>query len=172
MKNPSPNDSEPGWNDEREYAVFLQVDPAFADVVDSSLVVEVVRQTLLSEGVSGPAELTVVITDDEQIGELNKAFLGKDEPTDVISFLMKHKNEIDGFVTPPEIAPYLGDVVVSYPRAAEQGPAFGHSPEEELNFLVAHGVLHLLDYDDATEEGRRDMLAKQEAILASVKSGV
>jgi probable rRNA maturation factor len=110
-----------------------------------------------------PGELTLVITDDEGIQALNRDFLGVDAPTDVLSFSAQE----DGgpFVAAPDAGGYLGDVILSYPRAVEQARQQGHSTEQELNLLVVHGVLHLLGYDHAGAEEKAAMWAQQEAIL-------
>ena len=110
-----------------------------------------------------PGELTLVVTDDEGIRALNRDFLGVDAPTDVLSFSAQE----DGgpFVAAPETGGYLGDVILSYPRAVEQAREQGHSTEQELNLLVVHGVLHLLGYDHADAAEKAAMWAQQEAIL-------
>jgi probable rRNA maturation factor len=97
------------------------------------------------------------------IKTLNREFRGQDKETDVLAFGME--NDQDRLVSPPSVPPHLGDVVVSYPRAVAQAEAHGHSTEEELARLVVHGLLHLLGYDDRTDEQRQTMWDKQETIL-------
>jgi probable rRNA maturation factor len=63
---------------------------------------------------------------------------------------------------------YLGDVIISYPRALEQSAAAGHTVQDELQLLVVHGVLHLLGHDHATEEEKARMWADQQEILAGL----
>lgn len=109
-------------------------------------------------------QITLVITDDQGIRELNRDFLGRDAPTDVLAFAAQEETE--PFVVAPEGGNYLGDVIISYPRAAAQASDLGHPVEQELNLLVVHGVLHLLGYDHATEEEKAVMWARQEEILA------
>jgi probable rRNA maturation factor len=115
---------------------------------------------------AGPSELTLVITDDDGIQALNRDFLGKDAPTDVLAFAALEDS--GPFVAAPEAGGYLGDVIVSYPRAVAQAREHGHSPEQELNLLVVHGILHLLGYDHADDEGKAVMWARQDAILAGL----
>jgi probable rRNA maturation factor len=172
-KNHSPNETEPlpGGS---EFSVVVQADPVFvreAGETILTLLEEVVRETLRSEGIGGPLEVGLVIAGDEQIREYNRAYLGRDRPTDVISFPSERAEAGDAFVTAPGEIPYLGDVIVSYETAGEQGPEFGHSMVEEVKYLVVHGILHLLDYDDRTDEERQAMLAKQDAILARLERG-
>lgn len=113
-----------------------------------------------------PGELALVITDDQGIRELNREFLGEDVPTDVLSF--SAQEDAGPFVAAPEAGAYLGDVIISYPRAIEQAEELGHPVEQELNLLVVHGVLHLLGYDHATEEDKALMWSRQESILAGL----
>ncbi len=122
-----------------------------------------VFRTLHREGVADPLTLGLLITDDENIRRLNLTYRGEDAETDVLAFGMQ--NDYDGFVSPPSTPRHLGDVVVSYPRASIQAQACGHSIEEELDRLVVHGLLHLLGYDDQTDQERQTMWDRQEAIL-------
>jgi probable rRNA maturation factor len=113
-------------------------------------------------------EVTLVLTVDQSIQELNRDFLGEDRPTDVLSF--SAQEEVGPFVSAPETGGYLGDVIISYPRAVQQASEHSHSVEQELDLLVVHGLLHLLGYDHATEEEKALMWSHQESILAGLKS--
>lgn len=144
--------------------VEVQVDPPFTAHVDAGRVREAVRNVLAEEGRSGEGDLTVVITDDQSVRELNRRYRGVNLPTDVLAF----GGTAEGFVEAPGAPPYLGDVIISYPRVRAQAEERGHPPERELALLVIHGVLHLLGYDHATPEGEGIMWARQEAILRQV----
>ncbi|HEY74851.1 MAG TPA: rRNA maturation RNase YbeY [Thermoflexia bacterium] len=110
-------------------------------------------------------EVAVVVSDDESLRELNRRFRDIDAPTDVLAF----PDETRGpFVGAPGLPRYLGDVVISYPRALEQAERAGHPVEAELQLLVVHGILHLLGYDDQSEPERAKMWAAQEAILKAL----
>ncbi len=108
--------------------------------------------------------LSVVLTDDAGIAELNRQFRGIDAPTDVLSF---PQLDPSGPAAPlPEGEPLpLGDVVVSLPRAEEQAREYGHSRERELGFLLVHGLLHLLGYDHETPDEAAAMEERQDAVL-------
>lgn len=107
---------------------------------------------------SARADVSIVLTDDRQLHELNLDFLGIDSPTDVLSF--------PAFEVDPETEDvYLGDIVVSIPRAMEQARAAGHPVEAEAQLLVVHGVLHLLGYDHGTDEEKSLMWAEQARVL-------
>jgi probable rRNA maturation factor len=144
--------------------IQVQIAPTFARLLSAKRLGEVVKGVLCCEGVPGQA--TLVITDDEGIQTLNREYLGRDTPTDVLAF---GAQEAAGtFVAAPEMEDYLGDVIVSYPRAVAQAEDHGHSVEEELNLLIVHGVLHLLGYDHADEQQEAVMWARQGAILAGL----
>ena len=70
----------------------------------------------------------------------------------------------------PEAGGYLGDVIISYPRAVSQAQEHGHSTEQQLDLLVVHGMLHLMGYDHADEEERAAMWARQDAILSNLST--
>lgn len=109
------------------------------------------RHVLRREGARGTASLTVVLTSDREIRALNRRFLGRDRPTDVLAF--------------PGEDGVLGDVVVSVDRARSQARAAGHSVAAEVAFLAAHGLLHLLGHDDGTRRRRAAMLRRQRVLL-------
>jgi probable rRNA maturation factor len=96
------------------------------------------------------ADLTVALVDDARIKGLNRDFLGHDVPTDVLSFPADEPDPETG-------RRYLGDVAISFARAAEQARERGHAVEAEMQLLVVHGVLHLLGHDHA-EAGEKDRM--------------
>ena len=103
-------------------------------------------------------EMTIVIDEDQTIHQLNRDYLGIDTPTDVLSF---YAHELD----PDTGNIYLGDVIVSLPRAKVQAEIAGHSLEAEVLLLVIHGTLHLLGYDHDTCENKSEMWLAQQSIL-------
>jgi probable rRNA maturation factor len=115
-------------------------------------------QSTLEETTTSDADLTIVLTSDEEIRALNRDFIGNDAPTDVLSFPA-------GETDPDTGRHYLGDVVISLPRATEQATERGHSLEAESQLLVVHGVLHLLGYDHADAPDKIRMWAAQVAVL-------
>jgi len=137
----------------------VQIGESFTAHVDESWLRAAVQAGLDVEN-HPPVELTVVIADDETLQELNRTFRGVDAPTDVLSF----GDEATGFVAAPDAADYLGDVVISYPRA--QAQATGHSVDAELALLVIHGVLHLLGHDHLEPDAKEAMWRQQAAALA------
>ena len=120
-------------------------------------------------------EVNVLLTDNDGIQEINKEQRDIDRPTDVLSFPMIDFRKPEGFELVEEHPEdyfdsdtgelNLGDIVVSMDKVYEQAQEFGHSPERELAFLIAHSMLHLSGYDHEEEAERLVMEAKQEEIL-------
>jgi probable rRNA maturation factor len=107
---------------------------------------KVVRELLLSRGVGGEVSLSVAVVGDRKMRQLHREHLGEDKTTDVLSF--SQMEEKDGGMGDWQLIDqnelFLGDVVVSYPRAKIQAREFFKLLDEEIEFLVCHGVLHLL----------------------------
>jgi probable rRNA maturation factor len=97
------------------------------------------------------AELSVLLTDDREIHQLNREHRHKDKPTDVLAFAMDE--------SVPDPAGILGDVVISLDTAERQASSRKRPLIEEVRFLLAHGVLHLVGYDHAEPEEKREMVA-------------
>lgn len=118
-------------------------------------------------------EVTITLTDNEAISDLNKTHRGIDAATDVLSFPLisyeEGKPDIQAADVNPETGKVsLGDIVISVEKAVEQAEAYGHSFERELAFLAVHGMLHLLGHDHETEPEEAAMLQKQEAVLTEL----
>jgi probable rRNA maturation factor len=131
--------------------------------VQAGLLEQVLRaaETCLElEGAEPTAALSVLLTDDHKLHELNRAFMGVDGPTDVLSFPAGEPM--------PGQGDYLGDIAVSVPMARRQAAAGGHAEEHELMLLVVHGVLHLLGHDHADLEEGQEMWRRQSAILGAL----
>ena len=103
-------------------------------------------------------ELTIAIEDDLHVQKLNQQFRHIDNPTDVLSF---EANELD----PESGLIYLGDIIISYPKALSQSNNAGHSVSSELQLLVVHGLLHLLGYDHAEAGEKEKMWSAQKKVL-------
>ncbi|MGB9879741.1 MAG: rRNA maturation RNase YbeY [Anaerolineae bacterium] len=146
--------------------IDLRIAPEYARKVHRTSVRQAVHAAFESAGHPRQGELTVVITGDEQIRELNRIYRGVDAPTDVLAF--RHTGEAKDSI-PLLMGPvYFGDILISYPRAVEQASAYGHPVEEELLLLVIHGTLHLLGYDHEQASDKETMWGIQNAALASL----
>ncbi len=108
------------------------------------------------------AECGILVVNDKRIAELNRTFRNVAAPTDVLAFSMQEGQRVEGSLN------LLGDVVISAERALSQAIDRGHSLERELSFLLVHGLLHLVGWDDITEADRRRMFRTQEKILKKV----
>jgi probable rRNA maturation factor len=138
--------------------IFLEINPELNLSLLPDLLERAAQAVLARQAVPPEADLTLVLTGDEHIRALNRDFLGRDAPTDVLSFPADE--------TDPETGRrYLGDVVISLPRALEQAAARGHMVEAEAQLLVVHGVLHLFGHDHAGAQERAIMWAAQAEIL-------
>ena len=115
-----------------------------------------------SGGSGEQVQVSVLLTNDVHIADLNRAYRGIDEPTDVLAFPQADDGEraLEGGA--------LGDVVVSVERGYEQASEAGRRPETEICELVAHGVLHLIGFTDDAAEGRQAMLERQHMVLAGL----
>lgn len=111
------------------------------------------------------AELSVLVVDDDEIQVLNRDYLQRDRPTNVISFSMQ-EGESAGVA-----ADLLGDVVISADTAARDAQEAGLPFESELYFLLLHGILHLCGYDHerGTEEEARQMEEKEREVFALIR---
>ena len=108
-------------------------------------------------------EVSVTLTDNDYIHQLNRQYRGIDRPTDVLSFALNESEEPE--VTGGMDVNILGDLVISVERAEEQAEDYGHSVRREMAFLTVHGMLHLLGYDHMEEDERREMEAEQRFVM-------
>src|SRR5512147_118237 len=122
------------------------------------------QAALEHEAQSLESELSVILTNDTRLHELNLNYLGINAPTDVLSFPASETDPETG-------ARYLGDILISVPRAQAQAESAGHPLESEVQLLVVHGVLHLLGHDHAEPEEKSRMWKAQAEILNSLGLG-
>jgi probable rRNA maturation factor len=157
----------PSWTQQTEVnpsedeGIVLQVDEEFTDRVNADDLIAAVRATLEAEG--RPGEVTVVITTDETVANLNQQYRETEGPTDVLSF--PAQDSTPGFVSAPEMASYLGDIIIALPLTERQAAALNRPLSAELRLLAVHGTLHLLGYDHAEPTEEAEMWSRQDAIL-------
>lgn len=132
--------------------------------LNKRLLTQAIRAALQQQSAAPDAELSLVFVDNASMQAYNRDYRGLDEPTDVLSF---PSGEID----PDSDAPYLGDIILSYPKAQAQAEAGGHPLAEELQLLTVHGVLHLLGHDHYEEDEKSAMWAAQDEILTTLGVG-
>ena len=119
--------------------------------------------------------ISITLTNPEEIEKLNKQYRNIDRPTDVLSFPMFEKGDLEEFIEKSTKADnqniqadILGDIVISIPRVYEQAEEYGHSFERELAYMVVHGFYHLMGYDHIEESDKKVMREKEEAILSKL----
>ena len=119
--------------------------------------------------------ISITLTDPAEIEKINKQYRNIDRPTDVLSFPMFEKEELDRFIeenlknSDVNIqGDILGDVVISIPKVYEQAEEYGHSFERELAYMVVHGFYHLMGYDHMEEDGKEVMREKEENVLSKL----
>jgi probable rRNA maturation factor len=145
--------------------ISIDIDRKFAGCLKKTWVKNTVAGALGYMGIGYKAELSVTVTGQKQIHELNLAYLSEDRPTDVLSFPMADSSEKTPFVAAPDGIRHLGELVISFPQAVIQADQKGHTVQKELSVLIVHGVLHLLGYDHAERMGKTVMWQKQNEIL-------
>ncbi len=152
---------------EKECNIELSFDP-------EPIIKKVINEAVDYEDCPYECMVSVILTDNDGIWEINKEQRNIDAPTDVLSFPMidyfEPGNfeflEEDEFAFEPESGELvLGDIIISLDKVKEQASAYGHSEQRELAFLVAHSMLHLFGYDHMEDDERIVMEEKQEEIL-------
>ena len=114
--------------------------------------------------------INVILTNPKKIREVNQKYRNIDKETDVLSFPMFEKEEIDSIKEESkmhniEIQEVLGDIIVSIPRVNEQALEYGHSLERELAYMIVHGFYHIMGYDHMNDEEKNIMRLKEEKVL-------
>jgi len=139
----------------------------------TSLCRRAIKATLQEEGVETPVEISVLVSDDRGIREINKEHRDKDMATDILSF--PTGNYVPGDFQAKEAdldletgCLHLGDIVISSERAAAQAEEYGHDTTREIAYLMVHATLHLLGYDHETPAGQAQMRQREEHILGTL----
>ncbi len=111
--------------------------------------------------------ITITLTTPEKIREINKEYRNIDRATDVLSFPMFEKKELDAKIENQNFLceDILGDIIISVEKVAQQAKEYGHSIERELSYMVVHGFYHLMGYDHIEEQDKELMRIKEEKIL-------
>ncbi|WP_409967870.1 rRNA maturation RNase YbeY [Bengtsoniella intestinalis] len=154
------------------HQILFESDVTISDTLEAHINT-VITATLTAQGLTLPCEVSVLITDDATIHEINLEQREIDRPTDVLSFPMF---ELEAGELPDAedadpgsgLIP-LGDMVISLERTTEQAAEFGHSVEREISYLTVHSVLHLLGYDHMDEGAEKALMRqREEAVLTTL----
>lgn len=150
----------------------MQIDIEYLNVEPNEKYEEIISKVLnkcFEEENLPPNKLSVSITltDLKNIRNLNCKYRNIDKETDVLSFPMFEKEEIDKKVAKNDFQTedILGDMVICIPKVEEQAKEYGHSFERELSYMVVHSFYHLMGYDHMEEEPKKEMRQKEEYIL-------
>lgn len=165
-------------------------DAALQSVLSSGLLEQTVNHTLQAVNVSQTVTLSLLITNDTEMQVLNNQYRRQDKPTDVLSFPLLDEPLVDApanqlwqaetvdapleqdacpaFITPSDMPTNLGDIVISWPTVRRQAEQAGHQAAYELLYLLSHGTLHLVGYDDQTEQGYQAMVRLQESVMQKI----
>ena len=111
--------------------------------------------------------VNIILTNPENIRKYNKEYRNIDSETDVLSFPMFEKGELNNFKSCCKEV--LGDIIISLERVEQQAKEYGHSFQRELAYMVVHGFYHLMGYDHINEDDKKVMRAKEENILKALK---
>ena len=142
------------------------------NIIYGETVKKVLEKCFQEEGLENSNLLiTVTFTTPENIRKINKEYRNIDKATDVLSFPMFERDEIQNMIKKQEFEheDMLGDLVISVEKVKEQAEEYGHSFERELSYMVVHGFYHLMGYDHIKEEDKKEMRPKEEKILSDLK---
>ena len=159
-------------------SLFMEIETDRKLPFDARKIAELVIETSL-DYVKCPyeTEVSLLLTTDEEIKEINRMQRQIDRATDVLSFPMadyetpgdfSHLDEDAGLFHPDTGELMLGDIMICIPRMQEQAVNYGHREVREFGFLIAHSMLHLMGYDHMTPEEAKVMEEKQEKILENL----
>ncbi len=138
--------------------IYFNINEIYEGLIDTGQFEATASAVLTHMNQEATTELTIAVEDDDYLQSLNLQFLGIDAPTDVLSFPA-------GEVDPESGNLYLGDIILSLPRATLQAQSANHPLENEMQLLIIHGILHLLGYDHTTLETKAEMWALQAGLL-------
>ena len=141
--------------------INLQIAAQFINLISDEVLLKTAQTVIDQYSEEQILEITIVIDEDQTIHQLNRDYLGIDAPTDVLSFYAHEFDPDTGNI-------YLGDVIVSLPRAKAQAEKAGHPLEAEVLLLVIHGTLHLLGFDHDTLDNKSEMWFAQQSILDQI----
>ncbi|MBW3632659.1 MAG: rRNA maturation RNase YbeY [Chloroflexi bacterium] len=145
-----------------ELSFTLVIEAEAPSGIDGDELAALAAFVLTSERAVGFWEVTVALVDDDRLQELHRDFMGIDTPTDIMTFPSGEGDD----------EPHGGELVISVDHATTQAGSWGLSPEEEIRFLVTHGLLHLLGWRDDTDEQQRAMLERQQRLFDEWRSGM
>jgi len=136
-----------------------------------NIVKKVVEQCFKEEKLeNSKLYISIILTTPEHIHQINKQYRNIDKETDVLSFPMFEKEELDEKIEKQnfEHEDVLGDIIISIERVEEQAKEYGHSFEREFSYMIVHGFYHLMGYDHIEEKDKIIMRPKEENVLTKL----
>ena len=136
------------------------------------IIKKVLTKCFQEEGLqSSKLSITVTLTNPQKIRKINKEYRKIDQETDVLSFPIFEKDELEEKIRNNDFVheDMLGDIIISMEKVQEQAKEYEHSFERELSYMLVHGFYHLMGYDHIEENDKKIMRAKEEKILTSLK---
>ena len=147
----------------------VEISTGHTSTIDPGAIADFAQATLAREGVDADAVLTIAFVDEDEIAELNEAHMGKDGPTDVLSFPIEDGVPGEPPVGEPDGPPLeLGDIFICPEVVSDHAVEYGVTFDDELYLMVCHGVLHILGWDHQTEEEAEAMEGREAEHLATV----
>lgn len=132
-----------------------------------NLINKVVNECFKTEGLDKlKLYISITLTVPEVIKEANRKYRNIDKPTDVLSFPMFEREEVEELIKNSyDVEDVLGDLIISIPKVKEQAVEYGHSFERELAYMIVHGFYHLMGYDHMEENDKKEMRQKEDEVL-------
>ncbi|MBR6504730.1 MAG: rRNA maturation RNase YbeY [Clostridia bacterium] len=148
------------------------IETEFLDIDENkeyiNLAEKVIKTCFLEENLNQRLYINIIMTTPENIRKINKQYRNIDKETDVLSFPMFEKNELNDLkeIVLEEV---LGDIIISIDKVKKQAIEYEHSFEREFSYMLVHGFYHLMGYDHIEENEKKQMRAKEENILEKLK---
>jgi len=144
------------------------IETEFLDIKENeeyiNLAQKVIKKCFLEEKLGKKLYINIILTNPENIRKINNEFRNIDKETDVLSFPMFEKDEINNLEN-SVVEEVLGDIVISIQKVTQQAEEYGHSFEREFSYMLVHGFYHLMGYDHMEENEKQEMRKKEENIL-------
>ena len=155
--------------------INISFDEGLEGCLDAGWLKAIAENILTAQKISNNIEIGLLITSQQKIQQLNKAYRGKDMLTDVLAFTMFSESgniaEAD-FTPPPDGVKHLGEVIISYPQAIIQAGEHHHSIKREVAILTIHGILHLLGYNHIKDKEAKEMETEEAKILGIINGEI
>ncbi len=154
----------------KEKLVELEYNGIKKNVIFEKIVKQALKTCFETENlINKNVKMNVILTNPDEIRKLNKEYRNIDKSTDVLSFPMFEKNEIEDIrKNGSKVPEILGDIIISIEQVKIQAEEYGHSFERELSYMTVHGFFHIIGYDHIEEDDKKEMRIKEEEVLTKI----